>query len=133
MQNIHLDESTADSFVAARDEAVGVVADQLERPVVISWCDSNNRAFAPAIPGGDPDSRWRTYGESMGGSFEVDVGDRFHFVIGDAGEFTEAKVGFVNYTDSNGREYLCIDPSCNEEMRRPLDDVYAAGGGRGDG
>lgn len=131
MQNITLIKSNAGNLAEAGDEAVGAVIGEIDAPVVFSWLDDKTQSFAPDIPGGDPKQRWRDYGESLGGTHEVEVADRFHFIIGDASGFTEPKVPFSNMKDSNGREYLCLNASGDDAMKRPLDQVYPAGGGRG--
>lgn len=133
MQTISITHVKVDTVDAARDAAVAAVSVQIASPVVLSWHDKETDAFGPDIPGGDPQGRWRDYGASMGGAYEVEVASRFDFVIGDADGFTEPKPKLVNMTDENGRNYLCLETSCQESTQRAVDDVYAAGGGIGDG
>jgi hypothetical protein len=133
MQKISVAESTASSVRDAQDEAIASIGDRLPSPAVLSWYDSETNAFAPDIPGGDPKGRWHDYGESLGGQYEVEVGGRFRFIIADASAFTEPHVRFVNLTDRSGRQYLCLEASCQEANRRPLDEVYAVPGGKGAG
>ena len=126
----HVDVATVD---AARDAAVAAISDQIACPVVLSWHDRKTDAFAPSIPGGDPHERWRDYGTSMGGTHEVEVAERFDFIIGDADGFTEPKPKLRNMTDEHGNTYLCVEASCRKSSRRSLDEAYPAGGGIGGG
>lgn len=133
MRTITVKDVRVEGVAEARDVAVAAVSAEVDSPVVLSWHDRRTDAFAPDIPGGDPSDRWRDYGVSMGGTHEVDVDERFEFVIGDAAGFTEPKPRLVNMTDSRGCTYLCLEASCREDTRRPLGEVYPAGGGLGDG
>ncbi len=131
MDTIEIGESNADSIQAARNEAVAAVGDRIENPVVLSWRDEQTNTFAPDIPGAEPKERWRDYGTSFGGKLEVAVGDRFHFIIGDASGYSAPDLQFTNVTDDNGRTYLCLREECGDRDRVPLGQTYAAGGGVG--
>lgn len=131
MENIAIKDSSADTLEAACDQAISCIDDKLSSPVVLSWYDEKNGIFAPDIPGGNPKDRWRDYGESYGGEYEIEVGGRFHFIVGSAEKFIEPKINYVNVKDKSGREYLCIDVGDSEVEKRPLGEVYAAGGGKG--
>lgn len=131
MDKIEVTDTGATTVDAASNEAVSALGDKVKSPVIISWFDSKENTFAPDIPGGDPKYRWRDYGESFGGSYEIVIDGRFHFIVIDSEGFAESKSKFVNMTDKSGRQYLCIDPSCSADTRRPLGEAHAAGGGKG--
>jgi hypothetical protein len=133
MQTINVNKADATSIESARNAAVSAVRDDINDPVVMSWHDRQENTFAPDIPGGDPETRWEDYGESMGRTHKVLVSDRYELVVCDATGFTEPKPALKNFTDDQGREYFCISASCSDETRRPLDEAYPAGGGIGDG
>ncbi len=131
MEYIKAENSSATTVQDARDDAIGCIPDKVASPVVLSWYDEERGEFAPDIPGGDPKTRWRDYGVSLGGEYEVEVNNRFHFIVGSADKFTEPKIKFTNVTDKSGRKYLCIDVGDKVFGKRSLDEVYAAGGGKG--
>ena len=133
MEKISVTVSDAHNVQDARDEAIAAIGERTPSPAVLSWYDSETDAFAPEIPGGDPRRRWHDYGENLGGEYEVEVGGRYRFIIADAAHFIEPHVKFVNVRDRHGREYLCLEASCHESKRRPLDEVYAVPGGKGAG
>lgn len=95
METLTVDDVDAADLAQAREAAIAALGDRIGSPVVISWYDSREQTFAPDIPGGDPQDRWRDYGESFGGSHEVVVGRRFHFVFGESEHFTGHQTRFV--------------------------------------
>jgi hypothetical protein len=131
MQAVSIQTKQPESLEAARDRAVTRARETLSDPVVLSWLDDRIHRAAPEIPGAVTETRWIEYGESRGGRLKVDVGDAYHFIVGEAKDFLEPHSLFTNITDEEGNTYLCVTGACTEADRRRISEGFGSGGGKG--
>jgi hypothetical protein len=131
MQTLNVSATQVQSIEAARSQAVAKARKSLHEPVVRSWRDDRSHTMAPEIPGAATDSRWQEYGEANGGKLMVDVGDDYHFILGEAEDFLEPHSYLTNLTDDEGNTYLCVTGACTEEDRRRIGEGFGGGGGKG--
>ena len=131
MQTIKFPTAHPQGIEAARDFAVVKSQVFLAEPVVLSWRNDETETIAPEIPGAATQERWREYGIANGGKIEVDVGDDFHFILGEDTEFEEPHSLFTNVTDADGDTYLCVIGACTDEDRRRIGDGFGSFGGKG--
>ena len=104
-------------FIHARLQAVGKARQTLSRPVIIAWKDDNIDRYGPRIPDGTGD-RWHEYGVSQGGRLELHVGDTFHFIFSEAGDFAEPGRRLSNLCAEDGTTFLCLNEARTDEDRR---------------
>jgi hypothetical protein len=131
MQTMNVSESQANSIEAARDTAVRSAREQLQDPVVLSWRDDRRELIAPEIPGAATATRWEEYGEANGGRLRVDVGEDYHFILGEAADFLEPHSLFTNVEDDQGNVYMCVTGACTDEDRRRITEGFGSHGGKG--
>lgn len=131
MQTATIPATGASGIAAARDQAVRKAREVLTEPVVLSWRDDRTQTIAPEIPGAVTPERWEEYGIANGGKLEVDVGDDYHFVLGEASDFEEPHPQFSNVLDPEGNTYLCVTEACTDEDRRRIEEGFGSLGGKG--
>lgn len=131
MQTMKFSDSQISSIEAARDAAVRCSREALQEPIVLSWRDDRRKLIAPEIPGAVTEARWEEYGESHGGRLRIDIGDSYHFVLGEASEFFEPHSLLTNITDEQGDTYLCVTGACTEQDRRRIGEGFGSYGGKG--
>lgn len=123
---IPLDKHIPD-FKTARQAAVARARDLLSEPVIVAWKDDNAKRFGPEIPGGKGD-RWHDYGASHNGKLEMTVGNEYHFIFAETGDFEETELDLKNI-EEDGDVFLCLNAACTEEDRRRLGDSPDSGVG----
>jgi len=123
---IPLDKQVPD-FKYARQQAVAKARDLLSEPVIVAWKDDNAKKFGPEIPGGKGE-RWHDYGQSHGGKLEMTVGNKYHFIFAETGDFEATDLELSNI-EENGSVFLCLNSACTEEDRRRLGDTPDSGVG----
>ena len=80
-----------------------------QEPTLVSWHDGKRKIMSPAIEGADVFTRWRDYGESMGGDVEVAVNGDYDFIFADTRNFeTLGPSPYISLQDSEGHMYLCL-------------------------
>ena len=131
MQTVSSPAAQARGIEAARNQAVIKARESLNEPVVLSWRDDETNSIAPEIPGAATPRRWEEYGIANGGKLEVNVGDGYHFILGEAEEFEEPHLFFTNISDAEGNVYLCLNEACTEEDRRRITQGFGSLGGKG--
>jgi hypothetical protein len=131
MQTITVPSAHPKGIAAARDFAVAKSHEYLAEPVVLSWRNDETETIAPEIPGAVTPERWKEYGVANGGKVEVDIGEDFHFILGEAAQFVEPHSLFTNVTDADGNTYLCVTGACTSEDRRRIGEGFGSFGGKG--
>jgi hypothetical protein len=133
MQTITVPSAHPKGIAAARDFAVAKSHEYLAEPVVLSWRNDETETIAPEIPGAVTPERWKEYGVANGGKVEVDIGEDFHFILGEAAQFVEPHSLFTNVTDADGNTYLCVTGACtSEDADASARDSAASGARAGD-
>jgi len=131
MQTITVPAAHNQGIEAARDLAAAKALKYLHEPVVVSWRDDETDTIAPEIPGAVTPERWKEYGIANGGKIAVDIGEYYHFILGEAADFEEPHSLFTNVTDAEGNTYLCITGACTELDRRRIGEGFGSLGGKG--
>lgn len=133
MRNVHIDyQGEALNYQSASLLAKGVAREnQMQEPTIMAW--HRQGETMPYYDGADPDTWWAKYGAGNGGGLEINVGDKFQFVMMDTGDFeTLDQIPLRNLADAEGNEYICYTPMLksgsaipNDEACMPLDDWLA--------
>jgi len=120
MQRLTINDAKPISLEMARDQAVEAAREQLPDPVVMSWRTADGQ-MAPQLPDVDTEQQWRDHGAANGGVLELEIGEHYRFIIGDATDYERPDRSLINVVDDRGNTYFCVREACTAEDRRRLD------------
>lgn len=97
------------TFESARSLALEIaLANSIQEPMIVSWHSHRDDSVSPHFEGGNPEGWWEKYGKGNHGELEINVGNKFDFVITEShGCDTLDDMPLRTVEDSAGNAYIC--------------------------